>query len=233
MSRLPLVVVLTLLSSVTLAIAQDSRVAVLEQEKAAKAAAVRPYEPDKAEKIFNWAMESFLLAPQGFLPLITSIPKGDNVFHSGGIAGGAMYRGFLGDQAGWSATGLISYPGYTHVDVSADALRLARGRVALRGGAGWTSGARIPFYGVGTGSSQDDLTNFGVEMGYVGAQLRTNPLPWFALGDLPRSRTSRRRQAAARSRQSRPSFPRPPRRGSGRRRGICTPARSRASTGVR
>ena len=182
MRRLALVVVLALLSSVAHATAQETRQQVLEQEKAAKAAAVVPYEPDKAEKIFNWAMDSFLLAPQGFLPLITSIPKGDNVFHGGGIAWGGMYRGFLGDHAGWSASGLVSIPGYTHVDVSLDALGLARGRVALRGGAGYTSGGRIPFYGVGTGSSVDDLTNFGVEMGYVGAQLRATPVRWLVLG---------------------------------------------------
>jgi hypothetical protein len=181
MRRLALVVVLALLSGVTPATAQETRQQVLEQEKAAKAAAVRPYEPDKAEKIFDWAMDSFLLAPEGFLPLVTSMPKGDNVFHGGGIALGAMYRGFLGDRAGWSASGLVSIPGYTHVDVTVDALQLARGRVALRGGAGWTSGGRIPFYGVGAGSSQDNLTNFGVEMGYVGAQLRATPLPWFVL----------------------------------------------------
>jgi hypothetical protein len=70
----------------------------------------------------------------------------------------------------------------THVDVSADALHLARGRLALRGGAGWTSGARISFYSVRTGSSQDDRTNFGVEMGYVGAQLRARPVPWVVVG---------------------------------------------------
>jgi hypothetical protein len=181
MRRLALAVVLALLSGVTHAAAQESRQQVLEQEKAAKAAAVVPYEPDKAEKIFNWAMDSFLLSPQGFLPLITSIPKGDNVFHGGGIAWGAMYRGFLGDRAGWSASGLVSVPGYTHVDVSVDALNLARGRVALRGEGGWTSGGRIPFYGVGAGSAEDNLTNFGVEMGYVGAYLRATPLRWFVL----------------------------------------------------
>ena len=130
MVRLAFVVVLALLLDASRATAQESRQQVLEQEKAAKAAAVAPYEPNKAEKIFNWAMDSFLLAPQGLLPLITSMPKGDNVFHGGGIALGAMYRGFLGDHAGWSATGLFSVPGYTHVDVSADALRLARGRLA-------------------------------------------------------------------------------------------------------
>jgi hypothetical protein len=182
MSRLAFVVVLALLASVTGASAQATRQQLLEQEKAAKAAAVVPYAPDKAEKIFDWAMDSFLMAPQGFLPLITSIPKGDNVFHGGGIALGGLYRGFLGDRAGWSATGTFSIPGYTHLDISADALSLARGRVALRGGAGWTSGARIPFYGVGTGSSQDDRTNFGVEMGYVGAELRARPIPWVVFG---------------------------------------------------
>jgi hypothetical protein len=182
MSRLALIAVLTLLASVTGAAAQETRLELLEQEKAAKAAALVPYEKDKAEKIFDWAMDSFLMAPQGFLPLLTSIPKGDNVFHGGGIAMGALYRGFLGDHAGWSATGTFSVPGYTHFDISADALRLARGRVALRGGGGWTSGARIPFYGVGTGSSKDDLTNFGVEMGYVGADLQARPIPWVVFG---------------------------------------------------
>ena len=182
MRRLVFVIVLALLAGVTHATAQESRQQVLEQEKAAKAAAVVPYEPDKAEKIFNWAMDSFLLSPQGFLPLVTSIPKGDNVFHGGGIAWGAMYRGFLGDNLGWSTSGLVSVPGYTHADVSLDALGLASGRFALRGGAGWTSGGRIPFYGVGAGSTEDNLTNFGVEMGYVGAQFRATPLPFFVLG---------------------------------------------------
>ena len=182
MVRLAFVVVLALLLGASRATAQESRQQVLEQEKAAKAAAVAPYEPNKAEKIFNWAMDSFLLAPQGLLPLITSMPKGDNVFHGGGIALGAMYRGFLGDHAGWSATGLFSVPGYTHVDVSADALRLAHGRLAVRGGAGFTSGAQIPFYGVGAGSSVDNETKFGVEMGYVGGEVRARPVPWVVLG---------------------------------------------------
>ena len=153
----------------------DTRAAQIVAAQQQKAHEVKAYEPNKAEKIFNWAMDSFLLAPQGFLPLITSIPKGDNVFHGGGIALGATYRGFIGEHAGWSATGLFSVPGYTHVDLSVNALRLAHGRLAVRGGGGFTSGAQIPFYGVGAGSSVDNATNFGAEMGYVGGEVRAHP----------------------------------------------------------
>ena len=53
MVRLAFVVVLALLLDASRATAQESRQQVLEQEKAAKAAAVAPYEPNKAEKIFN------------------------------------------------------------------------------------------------------------------------------------------------------------------------------------
>jgi hypothetical protein len=182
MSRNASIVAGALLLAVSHATAQESRLEVLEQQKAGKAAAVHPYEKDRAEKVFDWVMDSFLMSPQGFLPLVSSIPKGDNVFHGGGIAWGGLYRGFLGDHAGWSAQGGLTFAGYKHVDVSADALHLAGDRLAVRVGAGWTDGSRIPFYGVGIDSSQDDLTNYGVELGYAGAQARARPVPWLVLG---------------------------------------------------
>jgi hypothetical protein len=164
-----------------LAAAQDTRTSVIEEQKAQKAADVTPYQPGKAEQIFNWAVDSFLRPKPGFVPLITSIPKGDDVIHSGGIAWGGAYRGYFRDHAGWMATGLITISGYKHVQLSADAPRLVAKRVDLRAVTGWTEGTGVPFYGVGSGTSKDDGTSFGVKFGYVGGQARVRPARWLPI----------------------------------------------------
>ena len=77
------------------AAAQDSRAAAIEEAQAEKASQVRPYEPNKAERIALQFKRSLFETPNGFFPYF------DSVYSGGGFTLGGGYRQYYGDQTKW------------------------------------------------------------------------------------------------------------------------------------
>ena len=83
---------MALLAMPAAASAQDSREQAIAQAQAEKAKQLRPYTPNQAERLINWAEENLILQPEGFYPLFESVYSG------GGFTVGAGYRRFIGDN---------------------------------------------------------------------------------------------------------------------------------------
>lgn len=141
--------------------AQESRAALIESAQAAKARALVPYEPHKAEQIAANLKKRLLDSPQGLYPWF------DSVYSGGGFTGGAGYRRFVSDSAFIDVRGLFSAKGYKLIELVTDSLGQNR-RLQVRGVGGWRDATQVAFYGVGSGTSVDDVTNFQMQQTYAG-----------------------------------------------------------------
>jgi hypothetical protein len=145
--------------------AQESRAALIESAQAAKARALVPYEPNKAEQIAANLKKRLLDSPQGLYPWF------DSVYSGGGFTGGAGYRRFVSDSAFIDVRGLLSAKGYKLIELVTDSLGQNR-RLQVRGVGGWRDATQVAFYGVGSGTSVDDVTNFQMQQTYAGVSGR-------------------------------------------------------------
>ena len=103
------------------AAAQDlatSRVAVIERAKAEKAAALRPYEPNKVESLVDRAEDIFLSGRLHWHPFFESAYAG------GGFTLGAGYRRFVSDYNTVDLRGSITFSGYKRIEAEFLAPRL-------------------------------------------------------------------------------------------------------------
>ena len=225
MTRVAFAVVLALLSGVTRATAQESRVAGARAGKGRQGRGSSPLHAEQGREDLHWAVIRSCWRLRGSAAHHQH-PEGRQRLHGGGVASGAMYRS-VGDQVGSSRGCLPPLPTRRPVR---GALQLAGGRLAC---------APAPVdqrradsllrrrHGIVARRSDD----FGVDIGRRRPASRQSAAR-FVLGDPAALKTSRRaRQRLGASIEARFSAASAP--GLGRRQGICTPARSRASTGVR
>ena len=150
------------------ALAQDSRAAAIAAEQAAKAAAVKPYEPGGAER---WALafkREFLLEPSGLYPYFGSVYSG------GGFTLGAGYRQFYGDRTHWDLKGLYSFKNYKNLELSTDSWAHADGRLDLHSRVGWRDAPQVAFYGLGM-QAPNERSNFRLKQTYFGGDAQVRP----------------------------------------------------------
>ncbi|HEX4914854.1 MAG TPA: hypothetical protein VFV51_12895 [Vicinamibacterales bacterium] len=164
-AAIPVAVVIGVVLAPLTVLAQESRAALIESAQAAKARALTPYEPHKAEQIAADLKKRLLDSPQGLYPWF------DSVYSGGGFTGGAGYRRFVGDAAFVDVRGLLSGKGYKLIEVAADSLGQNR-RLQVRGVGGWRDATQVAFYGIGSGTSVDDVTNFQMQQTYAGVSGR-------------------------------------------------------------
>ena len=158
------------------AAAQDSRQDAIAAEQAKKAQELKPYRPDKAERIVVSVKEKFLEEPNGFFPFFASVYSG------GGFTLGGGYRQFYGDRTFWDVKGLYSAKNYKFVEIGTTSRELAGGRVNLVGRTGWRDATQVAYFGLGMETSPEARTNFRMKQGYVGASVDVWPLKWLVFG---------------------------------------------------
>jgi hypothetical protein len=151
--------------------AQDSRVATIAAAQAEKAKTLAPREPGAAERALIWVQEELILAPSGFYPLFGSVHSG------GGLAFGAGYRRYYGDNTHWDLKTLYSLKNYKLVELSTDSWGHASGRFDAHARVGWRDATQVPFHGLGI-DSPTDRTNFGMAQTYAGADIAVRPSRW-------------------------------------------------------
>jgi hypothetical protein len=167
---------LCLLSATAPAVAQDTRAAVIGEEQAEKAKTLRPYEPNRAERLVTRATRNLLESPGGFYPSFGSVYSG------GGFTVGAGYRRFYGDRAIWNAGGLYSIKNYKLLEVSTLSPGHASGHVDLYARTTWRDAPSISFYGTGPDSLSENRTPFALTETSATAGLRTRWLRWIVFG---------------------------------------------------
>ena len=147
------------------AAAQETREAIIAEAQAAKARAVRPYEPSKAERIASDIKNRLLDTPEGFYPWF------DSVYSGGGLTGGAGFRRFFGDASFVDARGLLSMKAYKLIEVATGSLGPKR-RLEVRAAGGWRDATQVAFYGVGNDTAQEAKANFQMQQAYAGVSGR-------------------------------------------------------------
>jgi Omp85 superfamily domain len=147
-------------------LATTSRTAVIEQAKAEKAAASRPYEPNKVESAIDRAEDIFLSGRLHWHPFFESAYAG------GGFTLGAGYRRFVSDYNTIDLRGSITFSGYKRIEAEFLAPRLFDRRGVLSVIGGWREATSVGFYGIGTGpTSEDDRANYSFTQPYASATL--------------------------------------------------------------
>lgn len=158
------------------AVAQDTRAALIAEAQAAKARGVAPYQPNQAERIAADLKRRLFETPNGFYPWF------DSVYSGGGFTAGAGYRRFVGDQTFVDVRGLLSGKAYKLAEVAVDSLGL-NPRIEVRAVGGWRDATQVAFYGVGGGTTAADESNFQMQQAYAGVSARYRA-PWRLFGEI-------------------------------------------------
>jgi hypothetical protein len=146
-----------------------TRQAAIEQAQAEKSKNLRPYVPNKGERIAG-KLENILTGEgKHFHPFFESAYSG------GGFAVGAGYMQHVSPFNFIDIRGSYSIAQYKRAEIEFVAPRLfhRRGELSLLGG--WREGAQIGFRGLGTDSPKDNRTNYGLTLPHASGNLTLWP----------------------------------------------------------
>ena len=157
----------------TAAAAQDAepptRQALVEQEQTDKASKLQPYVPSRFERVMGRAED--ILTNQ----TITWHPYFESAAHGGGLTGGVGYLFHVSPYNSIDVRGSATVAGYKRAEAEFVAPRLFDGRGELSVLGGWREATNVNFYGIGPGTSEIDLMNYGFKEGYASTLLTLRP----------------------------------------------------------
>jgi hypothetical protein len=161
--------------------AQETRAGVMEKEQAAKAQAVRPYEPGKIEKILAYIDRTDLFTRladgDGFYPVVGGITSG------GGFAVRGGYRRHFADYRGlFDTSAAISIKGYWQAGFEVAFPELLDRRLEVAGDFKYRSFPQEDFYGIGPDNAEADRVNYSIEGLDSSGLAIFRPRPWFGVG---------------------------------------------------
>ena len=140
-----------------------SRQAAIEQEQAAKVSNLHPYNPNKAERIFERVdaiIEGGTLRWHPFF---------ENAFSGGGFTLGVGRAIYVSPYNYIDVRGSYTIKDYKRAEVEFVAPRMFNRRAQLSVIGGWREATQVGFYGFGTNTSQDDRTNYLFQQPYGNA----------------------------------------------------------------
>jgi hypothetical protein len=155
--------------------AQSSREDEIAQQQAEKAKVLKPYTPNKAEKILS-RLQNFLQAPQNFYPMIPS------TYPSGGFALGAGYRRRLGDTGWFDVHGGYSILNYKMLDATLHLPELGDGVLQTDINAHYVDATQVRYFGIGNDTPEIAETNYGFKPITVGITEAISPVWWLGFG---------------------------------------------------
>jgi hypothetical protein len=146
-----------------------TRTALIEQEQDAKAAALVPAGPGKAEQYVNRLSEMFLgqqLKWHAFW---------ESAYSGGGFTMGAGYLWYTSPYNTLDLRGSITFSGYKRLEAEFVDPELfgRRGRLSVLGG--WREATEVGFYGFGMATSDSNRTNYSFQQPYISATLEVFP----------------------------------------------------------
>ena len=146
-----------------------TRQAAIEQEQAAKVATLRPYEANKAERIFDKADALLLGGALRWHPFF------DSAYSGGGFTLGMGRLNYLGSYNTLDVRGSYTISGYKRAEAEFVAPRMfnRRGHLSVLGG--WREATQVGFFGIGPDTSKDDRTNYLFQQPYGSALLTVFP----------------------------------------------------------
>jgi Omp85 superfamily domain len=148
----------------------DTRAALIERAQAEKATALHPFEPGKAEAIFDKIEDAFLTGAVKVHPFFESAYAG------GGFTLGAGYTHHISSYNFVDFRGSITFSGYKRIEALFVAPRVFDRRGTLTAIGGWREATQVGFYGFGTNNtSKHDRANYQFDQPYAAAALDLRP----------------------------------------------------------
>ncbi len=158
----------------TAASAQETRVGVIEQQEAERAATASPPEKSRAERVFERIRNGMVESPDGLYPYL------DTVYSGGGLTLGAGYRSFVGDRSTIDVRGLYSIKHYKLIETTWFSPAHWAERLDFAARVGWRDATQVSYYGVGM-VSPDTRARFRMQQGYGAMAATLRPVPWITL----------------------------------------------------
>ena len=157
--------------------AQETRRETVEQERAARAAALAPYEPGRLERALSYIERNRLVerlsGADGFYPRLGSVQRG------GGFAYGAGYRKpFASRRLVFNIDAAMSTKGYRVVGTELSAPGFLSDRLTLIGRGRYRYFPQEDYFGLGPASAETDRSNYLLEERDIGAIAVVRVTPW-------------------------------------------------------
>ena len=135
--------------------AEPTRAAQIAAQQAAKANALHPHTPGRAEALVRKIEEQFISGSLNWHPFF------ENAYAGGGFTLGAGYAKFVSPYNTLDVRGSITFSNYKRVEAEYLAPRLFNRRGVLSVLGGWREATQVGFYGIGTpNTSVDDRVNY-------------------------------------------------------------------------
>ena len=146
-----------------------SRAALIEQAEQAKLDALAPAAPGKAEAYVARISDTFLSGQMHWHAFW------QNAYSGGGFTVGAGYLRHVSAYNFIDARFSVTPSGYKRIEAEflAPELFARRGNLSVLGG--WREATQVNFFGVGKGTTTEDLTNYGFTRPYLSANLEVFP----------------------------------------------------------
>ena len=149
----------------------------IARQQEEKAQTAKPDQVTRAEAFFEQLEQGkwFVGQPRGWYPVFGSIYPG------GGFAPGGGYRHHIGYDSYVDVSAMYSLTRYKQVQISGSTPNHAHDRLDLAGSISWLDAPRVPFYGLGNESEQDDGTNFRISRSRMEGAATLHLVDWLRL----------------------------------------------------
>jgi hypothetical protein len=154
---------------------QESRAGQIEARQAEKSKESHPRQSNKAEKYIRQLEGVLLEDSAGLSPAVGS------VYHGGGLALGANYRKYFGDNTFWNVKGLYSFKNYKLVEAKTESRDHLGKRFSFGSRLGWRDATQVGYYGLGTNTQQEARANFRFQESYLDGHAIFKPVRWVPL----------------------------------------------------
>jgi AAA family ATP:ADP antiporter len=156
--------------------AQETRADLLAQERAEKAANLKPYTPNAIERRIDFVNGKLFAPKRAVYPFIGS------VFEGGGLAVGPGYRRTFGDTGLITAHAAWSIRNYAGVSANLALPEFGHGRVRVDVHGERIHAPAVAFFGLGNDSARADRRTFGYDETTIGTTARVQATRLFAFG---------------------------------------------------
>jgi len=147
-----------------------SRQGEIEQEQAEKSKNLRPYTPNRAEKLFQ-RVDTVLEGGT-----IRWHPFFENAYAGGGFTLGAGHASYVSAYNYIDVRGSWTFSNYKRFEAEFVAPRLWNRHAKLSAIGGWREATQVGFFGVGNDSGEGDRTNYLFRQPYANALLTYFPV---------------------------------------------------------
>lgn len=155
---------------------QETRAATIAEAQARKAAALRPEQPGRIERVIVALRKAAVESPSGPHPIV------DSIYRGGGATAGVGYRQFVADRTVVDAHAMYSLKHYKMLAAVVTSPGHAGERLQLQARGGWLDAPEVGYYGLGAVNARGDRASFRLQQAWADASAELRPVPLVRLG---------------------------------------------------